>query len=131
MKSKDTSINVHDQELMIELGIHPKRFIPCEPNERTSKEEKALRSLRRTCRLSDPHFRTSYPSSIPIKANLIMYLKKNNKYPNTTYSIKCLQHEISNILNFYSNKQGSIVDKYVYNGKTYRSHERPFWYGNR
>lgn len=62
---------------------------------------------------------------IPVKAKLIIYLKKNNKYPNTTYSTECWMHDINRILLRYDK---NLILKYSYNGKTYKPEERPFWY---
>lgn len=128
-------VNVHDDELMIKLGIRPPHVSPKDMSvwTKTPHEKKVLRSERRKHK-ETIHFHSVPRKSIPVRANLIIYLKKNKKFPNTTYSTECWQHEIGDILlNYYtSTKSGnseSLVTKYVYNGRTYAPNERPFWPG--
>lgn len=132
---EDLWVDVHDRELMIELGIHPPYAVPRDPSvwTKTPYEKRVLRSER--CKHKERiHFHTVPRKSIPVRAKLIIYLKKNKKFPNTTYSTKCWQHEIGDILFRYyqiNKKTGvseSLVSKYIYNGKTYSPNERPFWY---
>lgn len=89
---------------------------------KTPKEKKALKSLRKLYK-KKMYFHIAPPKHIPVYGTLIVQLKKNNKFPNTTYSMKCWQHEIGGILEYYG-----TVAKYSYNGKTYKPEERPFWY---
>lgn len=130
-------VDVYDDDLMISLGIHPSNAIPRDLTVWTkSKNEKdILRSLR--CSFKHKMYCNSTPQKvIPVKAKLIVQLKKNKKFPHTTYSIDCWMHEINNhLLRFYqqNNKTGyneCLILKYVYNGKTYKPEERPFWFGN-
>lgn len=132
---EDSWVDVHDSSLMIELGIHYPYAVPRDPSvwTKTNEEREELKSLR--CRHKGRiHFYTApVNKSIPVKAKLIIYLKKNKKFPNTTYSTTCWQNEIGNILGMYchDNKAGyseSVVQKYTYNGKEYKPGERPFWY---
>lgn len=128
----DPWIDVHDDALMVNLGIRPPYRSLRDPNvwEKTPKEKLQLRQARIKKRT---HFGIAPRKSIPVRARLIIQLKKNKKFSKTTYSIVCWQHEIDRILaHFYWwNKQTKsaedLVLKYVYNGRTYLPQERPFW----
>lgn len=128
--TENSVINVYDDELMINLGIRPPHIIPrdIEVWAKTSYEKRVLRSER--CKHKERiHFHSVPRESIPVRAKLIIYLKKNKKFPNTVYSTECWQHEIGDILlNYIDDKKSELlVTKYSYNGKTYKPEERPFW----
>lgn len=133
-REEDRWVDVHNDELMILLGIRAPHAISRDSSvwTKTSYEKKVLR-VERCKHKGKIYFHNTPRKNIPVRAKLIIYLKKNNKFPYTTYSTKCMQHEIGNILfNYYAknNKTGSIeclVAKYIYNGKTYTPNERPFW----
>lgn len=132
---EDLWVNVRDDELMIALGIRPPHLIPRDPSvwTKTPREKKLLKSLRKIHK-GRIYFHSIPRKSIPVRAKLIVQLKKNKKFPYTTYSTECWQHEIGDILFRYyqTNKNTgfseSLVSKYIYNGKTYSPNERPFWY---
>lgn len=135
-QEEDRRIDVHNDELMVELGIRSPHIIPRDKTvwTKTAYEKRLLRIER--CKHKEKiHFHNSPCKSIPVKAKLIIYLKKNKKFFNTTYSTECWQHEIGNILlNYYVDNQKTghnecLVLKYVYNGKTYDPDKRPFWPG--
>ena len=127
-------VNVHDDEQMIELGIRPPHIIPRDKDvwTKTSYEKKSLK-IERNKHKRTIHFHSIPQKSIPVKAKLIIYLKKNKKFPYTVYSTECMQHKIGDVLsNYYSKNQKTgynecLVSKYSYNGKTYLPSERPFW----
>ena len=129
-------VNVHDDELMVELGIRLPNLAPKDPSvwTKTPHEKKMLKSLRRTHK-GRIHFYSVPRKSIPVRAKLIVQLKKNKNFPNTTYSTECWQHEIEDILlNYYAKNSKTgynecLVSKYIYNGKTYVPSESPFWPG--
>lgn len=131
---KDPWINVHDDDLMVSLGIRAPHLKPRDPSvwQRTSAEKRLLKKLRRkNIRLSG----WAAPSrAIPVQARLIIYLKKNKVFSKSTYSSLCWQHNIPQVLSRYalhSKKTGAItnlVSKYCYNGKMYNPGEFPFWY---
>nr|DAT77796.1 MAG TPA: hypothetical protein [Caudoviricetes sp.] len=135
-RDEDRWVDVHDDALMIELGIRPAALTPRDKSvwTKTPYEQRLLKSLRRSSR-ERIHFHTVPEKSIPVRAKLIIQLKKNDKFPKTTYSTECWQHEIRSILlNYYQrNKKTGIneclVSKYTYNGKTYGPNEKPFWPG--
>ena len=127
-------IDVHDDALMVELGIRPKPLSPKDPNvwTKTNQERKLLRNLKRSHK-EKIHMGSIPEKVIPVKAKLIIQLKRNNKFPNTTYSMICYMHKISNILSSFMqyDKQSktmiNLVAKYKYNGKEYSPNELPFW----
>lgn len=127
-------VDVHDDALMVELGIRPKSLSPKDPNvwTKTNQERKLLRNLKRSHK-EKIHIGSIPEKVIPVKAKLIIQLKRNNKFPNTTYSMICDMHKISNILNSFMqyDKQSktmiNLVAKYKYNGKEYSPNELPFW----
>jgi hypothetical protein len=127
-------IDVHDDALMVELGIRPKPLSPKDPNvwTKTNQERKLLRNLKRSHK-EKIHMGSIPEKVIPVKAKLIIQLKRNNKFPNTTYSMICYMHKISNILSSFMqyDKQSktmiNLVAKYKYNDKEYSPNELPFW----
>ena len=128
-------VDVYDDVLMVELGMRCPLHIPKDLDVwiKTPNERRLLKGLRRR-NYGDMRFHSIPSKKIPVRARLTIYLKKNKIFPNTTYSVECQMHEIGDILSAYSQKdkktglQKSLVSKYVYNGKTYKPEERPFWY---
>ncbi len=133
-KIDDDKVNVYDDDLMIELGLRCPKFIPRDESlwTKTEKEKKILKKER--CRHKGKmHFHSIPYKSIPVEAKLIVYLKKNNIFPRTTYSTKCLQSDINNILSKYyvqnskDKREECLIVKYKYNDIEYRPDERPVW----
>lgn len=130
--SNESEVNVRDDAQMVELGIRPP-LLPMRDEAvwtKTSRDRKLLRKLK--CSQGHTHFGTIPIKPIPVKDKLIVYLKKNNVFPKTTYSTECWQHEIGDILMKYihTSKSGNshnLVMKYEFNGKSYLPNERPFW----
>lgn len=133
---EDLWVDVHDDALMIELGIRPPALAPKDPSvwTKTPYERRMLRSYRRIHK-GKMHTGVAKIKPIPVRAKLIIQLKSNKKFPYSTYSTVCNMHEIGNILLRYRqwNKRTgfseSLVLKYSYNGRTYKPEERPFWPG--
>lgn len=130
----DLWVNVYDDALMVKLGIRPAMLAPKDESvwTKTPYERRLLKTLRRSSK-ERIHFHTVPNRSIPVRAKLIIQLKKNNKFSKTTYSTECWQHEIGNVLSNYFQKNKKtgmnecLVDHYKYNNKTYGPNERPFW----
>ena len=120
-KKKEESVNVHDQELMIELGIHPP-YREIYDFSKTPKEKADLLTYKRK---DGRGFYTrgvyKKPYSIPVYDKLIIYVKGDG-----TRSINCGQSDIPDIL-FRLKKDKKTVLKYQWNGRTYQSNEIPFW----
>lgn len=135
-RDEDRWVDVHNDALMVELGIRPTMLSPRDKTvwTKTPNERRLLKSLRRSGK-GRIHFHSVPEKSIPVRTKLIIQLVKNDKFPKTTYSTECWQHEIKNILLQYykRNKKTGVneclVSKYTYNGKTYAPNERPFWPG--
>lgn len=135
-RDEDRWVDVHNDALMVELGIRPAVLAPRDSSvwTKTSNERRLLKSLRRGSS-GQIHFHSIPRRSIPVRAKLIIQLKKNNKFSKTTYSTECWQHEIGDILlnYFQRNKKTGLneclVSYYKYNNKTYAPNERPFWPG--
>lgn len=135
-RDEDRWVDVHNDALMVELGIRPAMLSPRDKTvwTKTPNERRLLKSLRRSGK-GRIHFHSVPEKSIPVRTKLIIQLIKNDKFPKTTYSTECWQHEIKNILLQYykRNKKTGVneclVSKYTYNGKTYAPNERPFWPG--
>lgn len=133
---EDFWVDVHDDEQMVELGIRPPSAAPRDPSvwTKTPYEKRILKSLRRMHK-GRMYFHSSPIKHIPVRARLIVQLKRNKKFPKSTYSSECNMHEIGNILSKYYqwNKRDKctecLIVKYSYNGKTYQPWERPFWPG--
>ena len=124
--------NVHDDHLMISLGMRQPHYYDPIYEKRTNDEKRQLRKLR--CKNKGKmHFSIPKKVSIPVFDNLIIYLKKNKYFSNTTYSKKCYQHEIPQILSYFhaiskSGNDQNLVMKYYFNGRTYRPYELPFYF---
>ena len=120
-KKKEESVNVHDQELMIELGIHPP-YREIYDFSKTPKEKADLLTYKRK---DGRGFYTrgvyKKPYSIPVYDKLIIYVKEDG-----TRSINCGQSDIPDIL-FRLKKDKKTVLKYQWNGRTYQRNEIPFW----
>jgi hypothetical protein len=120
-KKKEESVNVHDQALMIELGIHPP-YREIYDFSKTPKEKADLLTYKRK---DGRGFYTrgvyKKPYSIPVYDKLIIYVKEDG-----TRSINCGQSDIPDIL-FRLKKDKKTVLKYQWNGRTYQSNEIPFW----
>lgn len=131
---EDRWVDVHDDALMVELGIHPRPATPRDPSvwSKSKQEKKILRTLR-CAHKGKMHLGAPSRKVIPVRAKLIVQLKKNKQFPYTTYSTICDMYQIGDILNFFhqwdrQNKtMVSVVAKYTFNGKTYAPNERPFW----
>lgn len=119
-------IDINDDDLMVKLGLRLPLLEFRGSSTKTSQERKALRSVKRMFK-KKMHFHMVPQKTIPVQAKLIVYLKKNKKFPHTTYSFNCWMHQIGNIIGLFYNKEINLVDKYIYNGKTYGPNERPFW----
>lgn len=123
-KEPDGRVNVHDDALMVKLGMQPPTLEPKDPSvwTKTPEERKALRVLRRKHK-GKMHFHTIPIKPIPVRAKLIIQLKNNKVFDKSTYSTECYMHQVGEILSKYSN----FIIKYSYNGTTYKPYERPFW----
>ena len=133
---EDFWVDVYDDALMVELGMRPPVFVPIDQSifSKTAQELRVLKSLKRVHK-SKAHFHSVPIDHIPVKGRVIVQLKRNNKFPNSTYSSECYMHEIGNILSRYyqfNKKIGStecLIVKYFYDGRSYKPEERPYWPG--
>jgi hypothetical protein len=132
-KVEDRWIDVHNDEVVIKMGLM--RCPEATPRDqscwtKTPNERRLLKTLRHSCK-TNMRFYSIPERHIPVQDKLIIQLKKNKKYPKTTYSIECQQNDISRILSNYTiNAKGvtqSVVKNYIFNGKTYAPNEIPFW----
>lgn len=126
--ANDGKINVHDDELMVSLGMRYPDLKPKDPSvwTKTPEEVRMLKVLRRRHK-GKMHFHTIPIKHIPVRARLIVQLKKNKIFPKSTYSSECYMHEIGDILSKYYQDKNCLIVKYSYNGRTYEHWERPFW----
>lgn len=132
---EDRWVDVHDDAQMVELGIRHPNVAPRDNSvwTKTPNEKRLLKSARNSVRKERIHFHSIPRKSIPVYAKLIIQIKKNRRFPYTTYSTKCWMHEIGDVLSLYrqynkkTNCFDNLVVKYSYNGKTYSPGERPFW----
>lgn len=130
----DSWIDVNNNRFMTSIGFRP--VVQSKRDEsvwtKTPYEKRMLKKLRHTYKNKDMHFHSRPLKTFKLYDKLIVYLYKNKQFNKTTYSIKCWQHEIPNILAKFkvvNNKTDSyknIVMKYVWNGKTYGPKDLPF-----
>lgn len=132
MKEKKIEwVDVHNDALMVSLGIRQPDLSPKDPEcwTKTSKEKKILKRLRKRHKHSITTSSIIPSRFIPVYSKLIIQLYKNDQFNKTTYSTMCWQSDIANILSRYmSIKNKSLVSKYYWNGKWYKSNELPFWH---
>lgn len=135
-QEEDLWIDVHNDNVMREMGfLRPFNQAPRDESvwTKTPNERRLLRIAKNACKKEDMHFYTVPRKFIPLQGKLIIYLRKNKVYPKTTYSMKCWQSDIQDILSKYTVKNHklniteSAVDKYTWNGKTYYPGKLPFW----
>lgn len=135
-QEEDRWINVHDDNVMREMGFfRPFNQSPRDESvwTKTPNERRLLRAVKHSCKDEDMHFHATPHKFIKVPGKLIIQLRKNNVFPKTTYSTKCWQSDIPEILSRYviNNKRLNISEsavlKYTWNGKTYNYNELPFW----
>lgn len=135
-KKEDRWVDVHNDDVMRSMGF----FRPFDQSPRdisvwtkTLKERKLLNSMKCKGKSNNGHFYNIPNKHIPVKAKLIIQLKRNKKYNKSTYSMICWMNEIPEILSQYqisnpkTKRSESIIVKYSFNGKTYSPNELPFW----
>lgn len=123
IKKELEPVNVHDRQLMIDLGLHPKdRVIP--DFSKTPEEKEKLRAFKR--QLGKGFYNQKWSAHekryIPVYGKLIIQVKGQS-----TKSINCNQADISDILVRIKKQTGSEVLNYKWNGRIYRDGELPFW----
>ena len=135
-QSEDRWIDVHNDDVMRKMGfLRPFDQTPRDESvwRKTPNEKRILRNVKHVGKNEDTHFHSIPHKHIPVRAKLIIQLKKNKKYPNTTYSIECWMSDIPDILSRYQTINPKtkyiefIVSRYYFNGKTYTLNELPFW----
>lgn len=135
-QEEDRWVDVHNDDVMREMGfMKPFNQAPRDESvwRKTPNERRILRNVKHVGKNEDMHFHSTPHKHIPVRAKLIIQLKKNRKYPNTTYSTECWMSDIPDILSKYqvinpkTKYAESAVARYSFNGKTYAPNERPFW----
>lgn len=131
-KEENRWINVHDDTVMREMGfMRPTVQSPRDKSvwTKTPSERRMLRKVK-TRRSGNMHFLSSPKRRAFVRTKLIIQLKRNKKFPKTTYSFMCWNTDVDNILRKFqvvNTKTGyleSVIAKYSYNGKLYSSKER-------
>lgn len=93
---------------------------------KTPNERRILQNVK--FKSKNSHFGYVDQPFIKVWSKLIIQLKKNKVFPKTTYSVECWQSDIQNYLSKYKDKKSNnLVDKYYWNGKTYKYGDLPFW----
>lgn len=135
-------VDVHNDDLMVSLGIRPANLEPKDPFvwTKNAKEKRILKRLRNRYKHSLKSGSVYTPKAIPVYTKLIILTKPSKRYTfntksgkifyKTTFSTICGQRDIPRILSNYVSENGkNLVIKYYWNGKWYKATERPFWYG--
>lgn len=131
---KSIWIDIHNDNTMREMGlIRTFERVPRDKDvwQKTPREKRILKSVKHG-KNTDMHFHTIPYRHLPIYLKLTIYLKKNDKYPKTTYSTMCWIGEIPEVLSRYqisnskTKKVESAILKYSFNGKTYKANELPW-----
>ena len=115
-KSKEeinSEVDVHDDKLMISLGIRAPHYI--EPDFTKTKQEKALLKKVRTKNDMKYSGLGLYKRPSTCYAKLIVYIEPIDGTNDTTFSCMCYQHQINSII---KTMYPTFV-KYYFNGTTY------------
>lgn len=129
-KKKEERINVHNDDEVRAAGIfRPFDVTPRDPSvwTKTKKERQQLKRMKHL-KLPNGHFFDT-PSKHPVvTAKLIIQLKKNNKFPQTTYSFMCTDTSVAGYLRQFitTSKKGNtlnLISWYKYNGRQYGPNE--------
>lgn len=122
-KRKVSQVDVKDQQMMIDLGLHPNYRVIYDFS-KTSKEKADLAKLRR--RMGKGFYNQKWAARnkpfIPVYGKLIIYV-----YGENTKSIQCGQADIPDILVRIRKDPSKKILKYQWNGRTYQPNEIPFW----
>lgn len=147
IEKDDLKVDVYNDAEMVGLGIRPRPLEPRDPKVWTKSytDKKNARLVRNHLKHAFDYINWAAPAkSIPIPGTLIVTIKghknfseklKNGKtFYKTTFSHKCIQSDIPNILNKYIIRQNdkpanNLIVKYKWNGKEYTYGQLPFWYG--
>lgn len=129
-KKKEERINVHNDDEVRAAGIfRPYDVTPRDPSvwTKTKKERQQLRKVKHT-KLVNGHFWHNPPKHPVVTAKLIIQLKKNNKFPHTTYSYMCTDTSVNSILQKFitTSKNGNATNWiawYKYNDIPYAPNE--------
>ena len=122
-------IDVHNDEVMRKMGF--RRPFDQSPRDKsvwtkTPNERRLLKEVKCSYKNEDMHFHMPPTKRCTVRAKLIVQLKKNKVFPNTTYSFICSNTAVNNILGtFKGSKSEDLVSKYSYNGIAYTANERP------
>lgn len=140
-KIEDDWVDVHNDALMVSLGLRQPPVIPRDISvwTKSPKEKTTLKKLRKIVK---NNFATGWghnPAPIPLDGKLVITIKKNNKYMiydeklnrkvfKTTFSFYCNQRRIPFILGKFNDKKDKQnIIKYSWNGRTYSPTELPSW----
>lgn len=127
-KEKIKAVDIHDDALLVKLGIRNPNLQPRAVDvwTKTPNEKRLLKEAKNRCTYKFVSGSPIRMKSIPVRAKLIVYT--DGSYGKSTYSFNCLQSDIQLILSKFRNAGKDAVKKYSWNGKSYRSTEVPFWH---
>lgn len=119
-KKELPAVNVHNQQEMINLGLHPNYRVECDFS-KTPKEKAELERLRRRDGRGFYNQKWSPREKpyIPIYGKLIVHFKGS-----TPKSYNCNQADIIDILARVKKNEAFM---YEWNGRKYQLNEKPFW----
>lgn len=120
-----TWVDVHDDELMVSLGIHLPNFVA--PDfAKTPKEKKILKKAKASSPKMERMYGSYKETPYPLYDKLIVHLKKNDNFSKSTYSFQIWQRQIQGTVGQFTTRKGkSVVDYYIWNGKKYGPTELP------
>lgn len=123
IKKELDPVNVHDSQLMINLGLHPKyRSIPDFSKTLTEKAELKILKNQLGRGFYNQKWGVHEKKYIPVYGKLIIQMEGEN-----TKSINCNQADISEILLRFKKRINGNLLSYKWNGRTYKDCELPFW----
>ena len=127
-EKKEQRIDVHNDNAMRAAGLwRPYDVTPRDPSvwTKTKKEKEKLKRMKYI--KFNGHFLDEPRKHPVVTAKLIIYLTKNKKFKNTTYSFICTDTKVPGILQRFmidgKYRAKNLVSKYVFNGRTYAPNE--------
>lgn len=141
-EEEDIWVDVHDHDLMVELGIHKPYYVGRDSRvwTKTEKEKQQLKEMKARCTTILPNGWPSTPTRSRFFSTLIVRIRPSNKYKfidkkgntqkKTYFSHKNInESDIPNVLAQYyvwkDKARQSLVISYSWNGKTYSANELP------
>ena len=134
-KTEEEWIDIHDDALMVSLGLRQPKLIPRDPSvwTKSKKEKEFIKKMKHSISQQFVNTWGGKKDIVNFKGKLNVTIKKNDSFtmydstlkrriPKTTFSFNCYEYYIPFILQrFKISKTEDLVIKVTFNGKPYTS----------